>query len=308
MASLDFAAEKETFNEYYAANSGAFRDASDSLRTLLSLLLTDDDAFSTPQVLARVKKRDECVAKFARKYQTKCEETATPYEIKDYITDVVGLRVICLYETDIPLVRAILTENFEILEESDKTLPELGKAFPYGVYDLTRNTGWVSVGIDHDTATFAVRTIGRWWRNMGHASYPKAKTLLITADSGGSNSARSRLWKYELQRFADRTGLTISVCHFPPGTSKWNRIEHRLFSFITQNWRGRPLASLAVIVNLIGATSTRTGLRIRAELDKGAYPSGRKVTAEEMAKINLRPDEFHGDWNYSIVPRVRKKK
>ncbi|MGH2728473.1 MAG: ISAzo13 family transposase [Actinomycetota bacterium] len=188
----------------------------------------------------------------------------------------------------------------------DFLIPEMGKAVPYGVYDLTRNAGWVSVGIDHDTATFAVRTIGRWWQKMGRPAYPKAKTLLITADAGGSNSARSRLWKWELQRFADQTGLIVSVCHFPPGTSKWNKIEHRLFSFITQNWRGRPLTSLAVIVNLIGATRTRTGLRVRAELDTGTYPKGREVSDAQMAKIDLRPDAFHSDWNYSITPRKRK--
>lgn len=190
----------------------------------------------------------------------------------------------------------------------DFLIPDQGKAIPYGVYDLTRNAGWVSVGIDHDTATFAVRTIRRWWQKMGRPAYPKATSLLITADAGGSNSARSRLWKWELQRFADQTGLIISVCHFPPGTSKWNKIEHRLFSFITQNWRGRPLVSLAVIVSLIGATRTRTGLRVRAELDKRAYPKGREVSDEEMAKINLRPDAFHSDWNYTIAPRTRKKK
>jgi hypothetical protein len=190
----------------------------------------------------------------------------------------------------------------------DFLIPAEGKAVPYGVYDLTRNTGWVGVGIDHDTATFAVRTIGRWWQKMARPAYPNATSLLITADAGGSNSARSRLWKWELQRFADRTGLRVSVCHFPPGTSKWNKIEHRLFSFITQNWRGRPLISLAVIVSLIGATKTRTGLRVRAELDRGAYPKGREVSDEEMAKIDVLPDPFHGDWNYTIVPRTRKTK
>jgi hypothetical protein len=190
----------------------------------------------------------------------------------------------------------------------DFLIPEQGKAVPYGVYDLTRNTGWVSVGIDHDTATFAVRTIGRWWTKMGRPVYPKARQLLITADAGGSNGARSRLWKWELQRFADRTGLSVSVCHFPPGTSKWNKIEHRLFSFITMNWRGRPLTSLAVIVSLIGSTKTRTGLRVRAELDRGAYPKGRDISDAEMAKINLRPEEFHGDWNYTINPGKRAVK
>jgi hypothetical protein len=188
----------------------------------------------------------------------------------------------------------------------DFLIPEKGKAIPYGVYDLTRNAGWVSVGIDHDTASFAVRTIGRWWRKMGRPVYPRATALLITADSGGSNSSHARLWKWELQRLADRTGLTIQVCHFPPGTSKWNKIEHRLFSFITQNWRGRPLRSLGVIVSLIGATHTRAGLRVRAELDSGKYPEGRKISDEQMATISLRPDPFHGDWNYSIVPRVNR--
>ena len=183
----------------------------------------------------------------------------------------------------------------------DFLIPEEGKAIPYGVYDLTRNTGWVSVGIDHDTASFAVRTIGRWWRKMGHPTYPKARSLLITADSGGSNGARSRLWKWELQRFADRTGLTICVCHFPPGTSKWNKIEHRLFSFITQNWRGRPLVSLAVIVNLIGATTTSTGLKVYARLDEHEYPKI-EVSDAQLAAVNLTPNEFHPEWNYSIKP------
>ncbi|MGI0067459.1 MAG: ISAzo13 family transposase, partial [Thermoplasmata archaeon] len=167
--------------------------------------------------------------------------------------------------------------------------------------------GWVSVGIDHDTASFAVRSIGRWWQKMGKAAYPKAKSLMITADSGGSNRARSRLWKVELQRFADRTRLTIQVCHFPPGTSQWNKIEHRLFSFITQNWRGRPLRDLATIVSLIGAVWTHTGLRVRAELDRGKYPAGRKVTDAEMARLRIAPDEFHSDWNYTIQPRPRSR-
>lgn len=183
-----------------------------------------------------------------------------------------------------------------------------GKAVPYGVYDLTKNSGWVSVGIDHDTASFAVNSIARWWEKMGRETYPKAKSLLITADAGGSNSARSRLWKWELQQFADDSGLTIAVCHFPPGTSKWNKIEHRLFSFISMNWRGKPLTSLAVIVNLIAATKTQQGLRVRAELDKGKYPKGREVTAAQMAELNIRPDPFHGDWNYVIKPRDRTPK
>lgn len=184
----------------------------------------------------------------------------------------------------------------------DFLLPEKGKAVPYGVYDLTRNSGWVSIGIDHDTASFAVTTIRRWWQKMGRTAYPGARSLLITADSGGSNSARSRLWKLELQRWANRTGLTIRVCHFPLGTSKWNKIGHRLFSFITLNWRGRPLESLATIVSLIGATRTENGLWVRAELDRGKYPKGRKISAEEMARVRLVPEKFHGDWNYTIFP------
>jgi hypothetical protein len=190
----------------------------------------------------------------------------------------------------------------------DFLIPEKGKAVPYGVYDLTRNAGWVCVGVDHDTATFAVHAIARWWQTMGRSAYPAAKSLMINADAGGSNSARSRLWKWELQRLADRTGLTISVCHLPPGTSKWNKIEHRLFSFISQNWRGRPLTSLAVIVNLIAATRTQTGLRVRCELDKGSYPKGREVSDEELAQVRLQPDSFHGEWNYTITPRPRTTK
>ena len=177
-----------------------------------------------------------------------------------------------------------------------------GKAIPYGVYDLTRNAGWVSVGIDHDTSAFAVNSIRRWWRLMGRRSYPNARTLLITADSGGSNAARSRLWKWELQKLANETGLSISVRHLPPGTSKWNKIEHRLFSFISQNWRGRPLTSLAVIVNSIAATRTRTGLRVRCELDPGQYPKGEKITDKQLASLALKRETFHGDWNYNILP------
>ena len=188
----------------------------------------------------------------------------------------------------------------------DFKIPELGKAIPYGVYDLSRNSGWVSVGIDHDTATFAVRSIRRWWQAMGRRAYPLATSLLITADSGGSNSARSRLWKWELQKLATSTGLNVNVCHFPPGTSKWNKIEHRMFSYITINWRGKPLTSLAVIVNLIAATRTRGGLRIRCELDKGNYPKGVQVTDEQLSAVDLRRDAFHGDWNYAIR-RKRKR-
>jgi hypothetical protein len=180
---------------------------------------------------------------------------------------------------------------------------ELGVAIPYGVYDLSRNEGWVSVGIDHDTAQFATESIRRWWRRMGRRAYPKARELLITADAGGSNGSRRRLWKLCLQELADQTRLRISVCHFPPGTSKWNKIEHRMFCHITENWRGRPLSSRAVIVNLIGHTSTREGLRVRADLDEGTYPNGIEVTDEEFAAIRIEPDGFHGDWNYTIRPR-----
>lgn len=181
--------------------------------------------------------------------------------------------------------------------------PEKGKVAPYGVYDLGRNVGWVSVGVDHDTAAFAVESIRRWWLWMGRPSYPEANRLLITADSGGSNGARVRLWKWELQRLADETGLEISVCHFPPGTSKWNKIEHRLFSFISQNWRGKPLISHEVIINLIAATTSKTGLAVKSGLDQNSYPSGVKVTDQQMAEIRLRRDAFHGDWNYSLLPR-----
>jgi hypothetical protein len=182
---------------------------------------------------------------------------------------------------------------------------QLGKAIPEGVYDLGRNEGWVSVGIDHDTARFAVRTIRRWWQKMGRPVYPRARSVLITADAGGSNGTRVRLWKWELQQLANRTGLTITVCHLPPGTSKWNKIEHRLFSYISTNtnWRGQPLVSLAVIVNLIGATRTTAGLRVRCELDRGAYPKGQAVSDAQMAHLKLTPHRFRGDWNYTIHPR-----
>jgi transposase len=180
---------------------------------------------------------------------------------------------------------------------------QLGKALPYGVYDVAANQGWVSVGIDHDTAAFAVATIRRWWLGAGRARYPGARRLLITADGGGSNGSRVRLWKWELQRLADETGLTISVCHFPPGTSKWNKIEHRLFAFITQNWRGKPLTSYAVILSLIAATTTATGLTVESYLDTNPYPPGRKVSDAEMAALRLQRDEFHGEWNYTIAPR-----
>ena len=185
----------------------------------------------------------------------------------------------------------------------DFLIPELGRATPYGVHDMARNTGWVSVGMDHDTATFAVETIRRWWRSMGQAAYPEARRLLITADAGGGNGARARLWKLELQKLAEETGLRIAVCHFPPGASKWNKIARRLFSFSSQNWRGKPLVSHEVTVNLIAATTTRTGLQLQAELDTGIYPAGQKVSDQQMAAIRLRRDEFHGEWNYKILPR-----
>lgn len=181
--------------------------------------------------------------------------------------------------------------------------PKKGKAIPYGVYDLARNAGWVSVGVTHDTAEFAVATIRKWWRRMGKRSYPRASSILITADSGGSNGARVRLWKYELQRFANESGLSIQVCHFPPGTSKWNKVEHRLFSFITQNWRGKPLYTLATIVSLIASTRTRAGLTVRCELDTQHYPKGTKVPDTEFQKVNLTPNPFHGEWNYTIHPK-----
>lgn len=181
--------------------------------------------------------------------------------------------------------------------------PELGRATPYGIYDLGRNHGWVSVGMDHDTAEFAVETIRRWWRSMGQPAYPHAKRLLITADAGGSNGSRLRLWKLELQKLADETGLRIVVCHFPPGTSKWNKIEHRLFSYISQNWRGKPLRSFETIVSLIAATTTSTGLKVHAELNTKSYQPGLKVSDHELAQIKLRRDRFHGDWNYEIQPR-----
>ena len=182
---------------------------------------------------------------------------------------------------------------------------EHGRVSPYGVYDLAANAAWVSVGVDHDTAAFAVEAIRRWWQSMGHELYPDATRLLVTADAGGSNGYRVRLWKAELQKLADETGLEIAVCHFPPGTSKWNKIEHRLFSAITMNWRGKPLVSHETVVNLIAATTTRTGLRVRSGLDRNAYPKGLSVSDADMATLYLRQDAFHGDWNYSLLPRQR---
>ena len=184
---------------------------------------------------------------------------------------------------------------------------ELGKAIPYGVYDLTENQGWVSVGIDYDTARFAAEAIRRWWRKMGVKYYAQARELLITADGGGSNGSRSRLWKVALQELANALAIPIQVCHFPSGTSKWNKIEHRMFCHITQNWRGRPLISHEVIVNLIAATKTQNGLTIQAEVDDGHYPTGVKVADDELALVNLQPDAFHGGWNYRILPARKKK-
>jgi hypothetical protein len=169
------------------------------------------------------------------------------------------------------------------------------------------NEGWVSVGIDHDTAEFAVESIKQWWKQMGSQIYPKATDLLITADGGGSNGSRTRLWKLQLQQFVDETGLTIHVCHFPPGTSKWNKIEHRMFAHITQNWRGRPLLTREVVVNLIGNTTTKKGLRIKAELDINKYQTGIKVSDVEIEGINLTRSDFHGEWNYKIAPRIYRK-
>jgi Rhodopirellula transposase DDE domain len=186
----------------------------------------------------------------------------------------------------------------------DFVIPELGRAVPYGVYDIADNVGWVSVGIDHDTAAFAVNAIRRWWKLMGRKRYPDARSLLITADCGGSNGARLRLWKVELQKLADELGLSITVSHLPPGTSKWNRIEHRLFSFITCNWRGKPLVSYQAIVQLIAATTTTTGLKVCCKLDRNTYPAGIKVSDVEIEAINISRHDFHGDWNYTINPNA----
>jgi hypothetical protein len=184
----------------------------------------------------------------------------------------------------------------------DFKIPELGKVAPYGVYDIAANHGWVSVGIDADTAAFAVESIRRWWYKLGQARYPDATCLTVTADCGGSNGVHVKLWKRELQRLADETGLKVTVAHLPPGTSKWNKIEHRLFAFITMNWRGKPLLSHQVIVQLIGSTTTDTGLAVCCELDANLYPKGIKVSDEEMRAINITRDEFHGEWNYTISP------
>jgi transposase len=186
----------------------------------------------------------------------------------------------------------------------DFPIKGLGRATPYGVYDLGRNAGWVNVGIDHNTAAFAVESIRRWWNEVGRHQYREAKHLLISADGGGSNGSRVRLWKWELQQLADETGLAITVCHLPPGTSKWNKIEHRLFAWISQNWRGKPLVSYAVILKLIAATTTQTGLTVQCQLDTNSYPAGRTITDEEMATLSIQPDAFHGEWNYTILPRA----
>ncbi|MDZ7753539.1 MAG: ISAzo13 family transposase [Gammaproteobacteria bacterium] len=180
----------------------------------------------------------------------------------------------------------------------------LGKAIPYGIYDMGRNEAWVNVGRDHDTPAFAVASIRQWWQEMGRAAYPKAEELFITADAGGSNGYRSRVWKHELQGFADETGLRIRVSHFPPGTSKWNKIEHRLFCHITQNWRGKPLRTFETIVDLIGHTRTAKGLRVKAKLDERKYPTGAKITDAQMKAIALTRNDFQGDWNYEIHPRT----
>lgn len=191
----------------------------------------------------------------------------------------------------------------ELVNVYDFPDKELGKATPYGVYDMGENTGWVNVGVDHDTAEFAVESIRRWWKYLGKELYPDATELYITADGGGSNGRRNRLWKHELQQLSDETGMTIHVSHFPPGTSKWNKIEHRLFNHISMNWKGRPLTSLDVIIELIAATTSRTGLKVYAMADLSLYPTGRKISDSQMAELHLLCEEFHGEWNYIIQPR-----
>jgi hypothetical protein len=194
------------------------------------------------------------------------------------------------------------SKNPALVNGHDFPSPEVPRAYPYGIYDLARNTGFVNVGTDHDTGAFAVASIRGWWRHEGRSLYGQAKDLLITADGGGSNGSRLRLWKFELQKLADETGLSISVCHFPPGTSKWNKVEHRLFSFISSNWRGEPLLDYETIVNLISHTTTATGLQVVCRLDRRKYATGRKVTNEEFRRVNLKRNTFHGDWNYIINP------
>jgi hypothetical protein len=194
----------------------------------------------------------------------------------------------------------------ELVNVHDFIDPKLSRAVPYGIYDIHNNVGWISVGTDHDTATFAVHAIRRWWQTMGTKRYPRAKRLMITADGGGSNGYRVRLWKVELQKLADEIKLPITVCHLPPGTSKWNKIEHRLFSFISINWRGKPLRSYRTIVQLIAATTTQAGLTVRAESDENKYPKGVKVSDAQLGAVNLSPHAFHGDWNYTISPSRKK--
>jgi Rhodopirellula transposase DDE domain len=191
------------------------------------------------------------------------------------------------------------TSDVKVYDFVDK---ELGRSTPYGVYDLRENEAWVSVGVSHDTAEFAVQTIRTWWNEMGVARYPDATSLLITADGGGSNGYRIHLWKVELQQFVDELGFSITVCHLPPGTSKWNKIEHRLFSFITKNWRGKPLVTHQVIVNLTASTTTKTGLTVSSRVDNRTYKTGRRVSENQLALVNLEPDKFHGEWNYTIHP------
>jgi hypothetical protein len=198
--------------------------------------------------------------------------------------------------------------NPEKVRVHDFIIPELGRANPYGVYDIGKNLGWVNVGTDHDTSAFAVESIRRWWKSMGSILYPEAERLLITADGGGSNGTRVRLWKVELQKLAEELGFPIGVCHLPPATSKWNKIEHRLFCFITMNWTGQPLVSHEVIVQLIKSTTTAQGLKVDCQLDTNPYPSGQKVSDEELAQVNLQRDDFHGDWNYTISPRQQSLK
>ena len=195
----------------------------------------------------------------------------------------------------------------ERVQGHDFPAPSIPRAYPYGIYDLSRNTGFVNVGTDHDTATFAVASIRGWWRQEGRRLYPDASQLLITADGGGSNGYRLRLWKLELQRLADQTALSIQVCHFPPGTSKWNKVEHRLFSFISSNWRGEPLRDYETVVRLIAGTTTAKGLTVICRLDRRSYPPGRKIKDEQMAAINIRPSPFHGEWNYTIFPHAKAK-
>lgn len=184
--------------------------------------------------------------------------------------------------------------------------PDIPRAYPYGIYDIARNRGYVNVGTDHDTGAFATASILGWWRNEGQSLYPSTQLLVITADAGGSNGWRLRLWKYELQKLADKTGLSISICHFPPGTSKWNKVEHRLFSFISSNWRGKPLLDYETIVKLIARTTTAKGLKVACRLDRRKYPTGRKITDEEMTRVNLIRNKFHGEWNYTIYPKNQK--